>query len=280
LLQNVKRVSPWLVELFSNIPSILLTPFSPPKKKLRLPQHPDFPLAGQLPTPAIFPENHPFGPSSRPAGIQGARHTQFGSISLPNLHLNKLQSGLFPASFHQFNHPTPPSRISTGLYISEPAIQSNVSCLLTIGTPCNPQTSKKSFDGKTPHFVLFGQPILTEEQISLSNSGNSSSDKNPEKITNLSDGSGSAIHRSSCEDFPCYSDWQATKLGLETAHCKVFMESEDVGRTLDLSVLGSYEELYDKLADMFDIDKSEMMSHLVYCDAFGAVKHTGDEPFR
>lgn len=277
LLQNVKRVSPWLVELVSNIPSIHLTPFSPPRKKLRLPQHPDFPLDGPLSTPAIFPENHPLGPSTRPAGIQGARHTPFGSLSLPNLHhLSKLQTGFFPASFHQFNHPTPTSRVSTGLFISNPTIHSNVSCLLSIGSPA--QASKKSFNGKTPHFVLFGQPILTEEQISLSNSGNSSSDENPEKA-NLSYRSGSGVHQSSLEDSPRYKNWQAAKIGLETPHCKVFMESEDVGRTLDLSMLGSYEELYDKLADMFGIERSEMVSHVVYCDAFGAVKHTGDEPF-
>lgn len=157
-------------------------------------------------------------------------------------------------------------------------VHSNVSCLLTIGTP--PQDTKKSSDRKTPHFVLFGQPILTEEQITLSSSGNSSSDENPEKNANISDGSGSAINHSPSEDFPFRIDRQAEKLGLETVHCKVFMESEDVGRTLDLSVLGSYEELYKKLADMFGIEESEMMSHVVYCDAFGAVKHAGDEPFR
>ncbi|ONK79626.1 uncharacterized protein A4U43_C01F8290 [Asparagus officinalis] len=250
LLQNVKRVSPWLVELVSNIPSIHLTPFSSPRKKLRLPHHPDFPLESQYPTPTIFPENHLLGPSSRPAGIQGARHSQFGTISLPNIHLNKLHPALFPSNFH----PTPPSRISTSLFMNNPPVHNNVSCLLTIGTP--PQALKKPFDKKAPQFVLFGQPILTEEQISLSNSLNSSSDDNHEKVANWS-----------CEDFPCYK------------HCKVFMESEDVGRTLDLSALDSYEELYEKLGGMFGIEKSEIMSHVVYCDAFGAVKHTGDEPF-
>jgi len=57
------------------------------------------------------------------------------------------------------------------------------------------------------------------------------------------------------------------------------MESEDVGRTIDLSVFGSYEELYGQLADMFGIEKAEIMSHLRYRDAAGAVKHTGEEPF-
>lgn len=70
-----------------------------------------------------------------------------------------------------------------------------------------------------------------------------------------------------------------TELGSETGHCKVFLESENVGRTLDLSVLGSYEELYRRLADMFGIQKSDMKSHVLYRDATGAVKHTGDEAF-
>ena len=49
--------------------------------------------------------------------------------------------------------------------------------------------------------------------------------------------------------------WQ---LGLDTGHCKVFLESEDVGRTLDLSCFGSYEELYMRLANMFGLERSEI----------------------
>ncbi|KAK1307986.1 Auxin response factor 18 [Acorus calamus] len=298
LLQNVKRVSPWLVELVSNMPAIHLTPFSPPRKKLRLPHHPDFPLVmdGHLPLPPF--SGNPLGPNSpmccvpdnsTPAGIQGARHAQFG-ISLSDLQFNKLQTGLFADV-------QAPSRISsTGLFIGNPnSIHENVSCLLTIGTPS--QSTKESDNGKpaSHQFLLFGQPILTEQQISLSGSretvstvltGNSSSDGNQDKTANLLDGSGSVNHQhgtmdsSSCEGgFPWYKDRRASESGLETGHCKVFMESEDVGRTLDLSVLGSYEELYVRLGDMFGIDKSELLSHVLYRDGAGSVKHAGDEPF-
>jgi hypothetical protein len=52
------------------------------------------------------------------------------------------------------------------------------------------------------------------------------------------------------------------------------------GRTLDLSVLGSYDELYRRLANMFGIERPDMLSHVLYRDATGAVKQTGDEPFR
>ncbi|KAL0417717.1 UNVERIFIED_CONTAM: Auxin response factor 22 [Sesamum radiatum] len=73
--------------------------------------------------------------------------------------------------------------------------------------------------------------------------------------------------------------YHASDLGLDTGHCKVFMESEDVGRTLDLSVLGSYEELYKRLEHMFGIEKLETLSHVFYRDATGAVKQAGAEPF-
>ncbi|XP_010253698.1 PREDICTED: auxin response factor 18-like [Nelumbo nucifera] len=297
LLQNVKCVSPWLVELVSNMPAIHLSPFSPPRKKFRLPQHPDFPLDSQFQIPSF--SGNPLGPSSplcclsdnTPAGIQGARHAQFG-ISLSDLHLNKLQSGLFPASFQRLDNTTPPSKINNGLIRGNPNGSENISCLLTIGS--STQSSRKSDGRKSPGFLLFGQPILTEQQISLSCSGetvspvltgNSSSEgNNQDKATNFSDGSGSALNQlgpldNSCEGFPWYKERPTTEIGLETGHCKVFMESEDVGRTLDLTVLGSYEELYRRLANMFGIERSEMLSRVLYQDATGAVKHTGDEPF-
>ncbi|KAJ6819372.1 auxin response factor 18-like isoform X1 [Iris pallida] len=289
LLQNVKRVSPWLVELVSNMPAIHLAPFSPPRKKLRVPSHPDFPLdTTQFPAPQFssgpFGRNGGGGPlccfpqhGGTPAGngIQGTRQSHYG-VPLSDLHLNKLQSGLLQTAgfHHRLDHThthAPPTRISTGLFISNnpAAIHDDVSCLLTIGRP----SADTSCDGKkasSPQLVLFGQTILTEEQISLS-SGNSSSD-------------GSAPgthHRKYAGNISPWSRDRGTaiELALETGHCKVFMESEDVGRTLDLSIFGSYEELHGRLADMFGTEKSEMVSHVLYRDAAGAVKHTGDEPF-
>lgn len=284
LLQNVKRVSPWLVELVSNMPAIHLAPFSPPRKKLRIPPHPDFPLdAHQLPPPP-FPNPHGsplccFPQDSTPAGIQGARHAQYG-ISLSDLHLNKLQSGLFHRGFHhRFDHTTiaAPAKFTTSLFVSTPTTDDDISCLLTIGSPA---TNKSCNEKKPTQLVLFGQPILTEQQISLSSSGNSSSDGNNEKGANLSSSDVSASgsqHQNGGENSPWFRDHRAIEL--ETGHCKVFMESEDVGRSLDLTVFGSYEELYGRLADMFGIEKSEIISHLLYRDAAGAVKHTGDTPF-
>lgn len=289
LLQNVKRVSPWLVELVSNMPTIHLSPFSPPRKKLRLPQHPEFALDGQLPMP-IFPGNHLLGPSSpfgclpdnTPAGMQGARHAQYG-LSLSDLHFNKLQSGLFPVGLQPLDHAAMPTRHFSYPIIHKPSSSDNVSCLLTMGNCA--QSPKKTIKSKEPQFVLFGKPILTEQQISSCSgdtispvrTGNSSSDGNADKMGNTSDGSGSALNLqgaqepSSCEGF---------EANLETGHCKVFMETEDVGRSLDLSLLGSYEELYGKLADMFGIGTSEVLNHVLYRDVTGAARQLGDETFR
>lgn len=302
LLQNVKRVSPWLVELVSNMPAIHLTPFSPPRKKMRLPQHPDFfPFEGQLPGPTFSGNHHllgtssPFGclPDKTPAGMQGARHAHYG-LSLSDIHLNKLQSGLFPAGFPPLDHVATPTKFSNNTMIQRPTMSENVSCLLTMSH--SPQSTKKSEDVKPPQLMLFGKPILTEQQISLSSSGdtvspvvtgNSLSDGSGDKMANHSENSGSALHqqsvqeRSSGEGFHWYKDTRhEAEANLETGHCKVFMESEDVGRTLDFSQFKSYDELYTKLADMFGIENSETLNHVLYRDATGAVKHIGDEPFR
>ncbi|XP_021760126.1 auxin response factor 18-like [Chenopodium quinoa] len=295
LLQNVKRVSPWLVELVSNMPAIHLSPFSPPRKKFRLPHHPDFPMDGQLPVPS-FPGNflgpsNPFGclPDNSPAGMQGARHAQFG-LSLSDLHMSKLQSGLFPGGFPALDPTTTlPNRPSSSLTYQKPGSNENISCLLTMGN--SNQSIKKSDVTKPHHFVLFGKPILTEQQMSLSRSGdtvspvptgNSSSEGNVDKAGNVSDGSGSGHNqdRSSMEQLPWIKDNRADMDSeLETGHCKVFMESEDVGRTLELTLLKSYEELCSRLANMFCIESSDMLNRVVYRDGAGSSKQLGDEPF-
>ena len=201
---------------------------------------------------------------------------------------------MFPVGFPPFDHGAVPSKFSNNAMNQKPSRNDNVSCLLTMAHAT--QTPKKPDDVKAPQLILFGQPILTEKQISLSCSGdtvsavltgNSSSDGYGDKAANFSDGSGSATHqqglqdRSSGEGFQWSKDnKQESEPNLDTGHCKVFMESEDLGRTLDLSLLGSYDELYRKLADMFGIENSETLSHALYRDGSGAVKHIGDQPFR
>lgn len=288
LLQNVKRVNPWLVELVSSIPAIHMSPFSPPRKKLRLPQNPDFSMAGQYQMPLIssnfLSSNSPMCciTDNIPAGIQGARHALLEPSS-SDLHFNKLQSGLFPMGFQQLDHADPP-RIPSANFMQSTENNENISRWLKMGCPS--ETLKADNEAKMPHIFLFGQLILAEQNNSSCSGENSSSDGNPEKTSNLSDGSGTASRRngsvenSSDGGSPWYKDHQRSDLSLETGHCKVFLESEDVGRTLDLSVFSSYQELYGKLADMFGIKSSEMLSNVLYRDAAGSIKHTGDEPFR
>nr|ALX38324.1 auxin response factor 16 [Populus tomentosa] len=299
LLQNVKRVSPRLVELASNMAAIHFPPFSSPRKKLRLPQHLDFPIDGQFPMP-IFSGNF-LGPSSSfdclphntPAGMQGARHAHYG-LPLSDPHLNKLQTGLLRTGFPPLlDHTASLTKASNVQTIPKPSMCEDVSCELTMAH--STQTSKKAVDAKMPQLVLFGQAILAEQQISLSCpgnaaspvlTGNSSSEGNLDKMANFSDGSVSTLHRRglpecfSCEELQWNKDkHQKSEPSLETGHCKVFLDSEDVGRTLDLSSLGSYEELYRKLADMFGLRNSEKFSNVLYRDINGITKHIGEEPF-
>ncbi|KAI5395588.1 variant 3, Auxin response factor 16 [Lathyrus oleraceus] len=276
LLQNVRRVSPWLVELVANVPSMNLSPFSQPRKKLRMSPNSDFPLDGQIPVPT-FPSNllgtsNLFRclPENTPAGMQGARHAHYG-LPISDFHLSKVQSGLFPAGFVPFDHAAKLPNVSDNLMMQKSSMSENVSCLLSMAS--STQSSRNFDDEKKPQLVLFGQKILTEQQIS----NDRSSDGNADKVTDFSDGSGTPLHqqhlrkRYSCE----------TEASLERAdHCKVFLESEDVGRTIDLSLLESYDQLYRKLADMFGIEKYEKVSRVLYRDISGAVKHIGDEPFR
>ncbi|KAI5395587.1 auxin response factor 18 isoform X2 [Lathyrus oleraceus] len=275
LLQNVRRVSPWLVELVANVPSMNLSPFSQPRKKLRMSPNSDFPLDGQIPVPT-FPSNllgtsNLFRclPENTPAGMQGARHAHYG-LPISDFHLSKVQSGLFPAGFVPFDHAAKLPNVSDNLMMQKSSMSENVSCLLSMAS--STQSSRNFDDEKKPQLVLFGQKILTEQQIS----NDRSSDGNADKVTDFSDGSGTPLHqqhlrkRYSCE----------TEASLERAdHCKVFLESEDVGRTIDLSLLESYDQLYRKLADMFGIEKYEKVSRVLYRDISGAVKHIGDEPF-
>jgi hypothetical protein len=279
----VKRVSPWLVELVSNVPVIHFSPFTPPRKKLRFPQNLEFPLDVQFPSPTFSGNqlglNSPlFGLSDNaPACIQGARHAQFGGISLSDLNLNnnKLQLGLFPTNIQHFDVHNRISNSNNNMKIDNDKNKESLSCLLTIGKKSDKSLEKSQSDDdvvKKHQFCLFGQPILTEQQISRNCSENNLVDESKDKEKWFLDAF-SAGKGSDAAEF----SWQ---LGLDIGHCKVFLESEDVGRTLDLSLLGSYEELYKKLANMFDLEKSEMLNRVFYRDATGAVKQTGEEPFR
>ncbi|KAK1419642.1 hypothetical protein QVD17_28871 [Tagetes erecta] len=135
LLQNVKRVNPWVVEPVASIPGIHLSPFSPPRKKLRFPQGPEFPLF------------------MMPSGIQGARHTS--------------QLGLEPYPHRPVEHD------STGQLPFQER-EENISCLLTIGKDSCNQGLKRKKDAEKHVLVLFGQTIVIEPQLSDTGSNDTS----------------------------------------------------------------------------------------------------------
>ncbi|KAK4763070.1 hypothetical protein SAY86_008838 [Trapa natans] len=277
LLQNVSRVSPWLVELVSSVPIIHMSPISPSAKKFRLPMHPaGFPiLDGHLMIPPPFSGNPAGGehmsPTScllpgtfSPASILGARHFPFPSV-FSDLNL----STRFPSRPLGCSPSFDPRS-----KVADPINEEGLSCSLSIGYP-GQDDPVKPVSKKRKKFLLFGQTIVTEQQIiskcSLSDavSDNANALFSPKSSSNESSLS-----------FSLASDIQDIGLGLSTGHCKVFLESEDVGRTLDLSVLGSYEDLHCKLVSMFGIERSDMPSHLVYEDATGIARQVGKEPFR
>nr|ARR29265.1 auxin response factor 10 [Ceratopteris pteridoides] len=62
-------------------------------------------------------------------------------------------------------------------------------------------------------------------------------------------------------------------------NCKVFSESDDVGRTVDLSNFASYEQLYDALEKMFGAQKSDFLNRVICVDSMGFSRPIGDEPY-
>ncbi|KAI3799382.1 hypothetical protein L1987_34679 [Smallanthus sonchifolius] len=242
LLQNVKRVSPWLVEVVSSMPLIHLSPFSPQRKKLRLPQPPDF-AQTQTQTQTQYPLTFSGNPLSSFSSIQGARHARFGIPFLDlNLTTHKLQLSLFPSTLnHLDSHTYDGNGNGNGN-------DDDLSCLLTMGTS-SLKLDKSDEKVKRPLFLLFGQPIHIDQQLS----------------SNMD------------SQYPVNANH--TDHGLDSGHCKVFLESEDVGSTLDLSVVKSYEQLKVTLVNLLGIETFDNSSHVMYTDSTGDVKQIGDEPF-
>ncbi|KAJ6425462.1 hypothetical protein OIU84_026104 [Salix udensis] len=301
LLQNVKRVSPWLVEVASNMSAIHFPPFQSPRKKLRLPQHLDFPVVGQFPMPifsgSLLQPSSLFGflPNNIPAGMQGARHAHYG-LPLSDLHLKKLHTGLLRAGFPPLLDHTASSltKASSIQIIQKPSLSEVVSCELTMSHSTS--NSKRADDVKIPQLVLFGQRIVAEQHISRGCSDNTGSavltrnscfEGKLNKVGFRSEGSVSTLHHRGPSEHSSREGLQWNKdshlkseQSFKIGHCKVFLESEDVGRSLDLRLLESYEELYRKLAAMFGRLNPEKFSNLLYRDVNGITKHVGEEPFR
>jgi len=292
LLQNVKRVCPWLVEQVSSMPNLHLPNFSPPpRKKQRLPEFPfegqplfdpPFPPARPLPSLAPHPRPHhdhggfipffPFPDGSAAAGIQGARHAQLAPF-FSDLHIGNLQQSLLFCGVRPADHHAPAApRISTDLAIGNLPPRRDA-------PRSPPAAANKADDVKPVGIMLFGRAILTEEQMKSSSPTSPGATRKRSPNTPDRSGSGSGV----TEGSPAKNN--LLDAGLEPGHghgqCKAFVESDAVGRNLDLSALGSFEELRARLSRMFLIDDAELrMSHVLYRTAAGEVKHVGDEPFK
>ncbi|CAL5015898.1 unnamed protein product [Urochloa decumbens] len=290
LLQNVQRVCPWLVEQVSSMPNLHLPNFAPPppRKKPRIPELPFdgqpllFDLAAGFPLHQNHHHHHhglvPFLPfpdgSAAAAGIQGARHAQVAPPLFPDLlHIGNtnLQQTLLPCGFRpaaDHHSPAPPPTISTDLAIGIPP-----------PPPPPPRSPSRKAAGKVKPpagIMLFGQAILIEEQM-RSNGETSPPPAAAAGNKGSPDGSGSGVTEGSPAKNKS-SLWAGDNNS--PSECKVFVESDAVGRSLDLSALGSFEELCARLSAMFCIDAADLRSRLLYRTADGEEKHAGDEPFR
>ncbi|XP_061347086.1 auxin response factor 18-like [Gastrolobium bilobum] len=235
LLQNVKCVNPWLVELVSTIPSFHLSPFSPPRKKQRFLQDPYFHLINQIPMPSFSSNLHNYTNSlcniqdnDSSAGIQGARHAQLG-LTPSDLPFNKLQPDMLFGGFSRLEeHEAQPVTVRPpcGTYNSSTKNNVDISCLLTVGNPG--LSFKESNEAKGPHILLFGKLIRTEQKssnnCSASTTANSVSEGTSLKTSNASDGIGSALNQNSSVDnssdggSPWYKDQHKSDLGTENVN--------------------------------------------------------------
>ncbi|CAJ2629613.1 unnamed protein product [Trifolium pratense] len=244
LLQNVKCVNPWLVELVSNMPNFNLSPFTPPRKKPRFIQDPYFHLINQLPMPTSssssltsfsninllnytnsslcnIQDNSPNYSSS--SSIQGARHAQFGSNNnFPSdlIPFNKLQQDMFLGnlSMSRFDKKQP-IRPTCGPNNNN---KNNVdlSCLLSVGNSGQSYKELSNIEAKAPHkhqILLFGKLIHTEQQNNSSNvskSGSLSEGITSLKTSNVSSSSDPVENSSDGGSPPWYKDQQQHKTDL------------------------------------------------------------------
>ncbi|KAI5404730.1 hypothetical protein KIW84_051765 [Lathyrus oleraceus] len=141
VLTNMKMLNLWQVEIVSNMPS---------RKKLKLSQHPTFPIDGQLSMPSLSNNNQPpnvpilYLLETSPAGMQGARHDHFS------------HSKSFPSN----NDATTSNTVPNNPSLQEANTCEDVLCSTSIST----QPSEKLDHAKSKQIVLFGQTIQIDSE--------------------------------------------------------------------------------------------------------------------
>ncbi|XP_058091311.1 auxin response factor 17-like [Magnolia sinica] len=220
VLPNVKRVSPWQVELVPNTAQIQF-PF-PPTKKIRLPQSPEFPADGGGPmflpltglTNTMTGHVNPslFNFNTSPAGMQGARHDP---ICVSTNFIPKQHHSLFSDNFFGNKMSPKVSCVSTELNIGSTSRSENSSpksqgSVHFVGEELfSNQTCKATVKDGGGSFQLFGQTIQTKQPVEGGSFGNG--------VRTNNDAS------------------------------KGYKEIGGVGGTLDFSLTNPYKQLYDQL---------------------------------
>ncbi|MCO5604779.1 hypothetical protein L7F22_058950 [Adiantum nelumboides] len=259
---------------------------------------------------------HGFAADNVSVGMQGARQDGSFGLAISDFRPSSVQPRRIWESFdnHKQHSTTNIGKVSTDLSISNfltEGSSSTLSTLLTVGSSNNEPTlnsngSKwnKDTNLKPKHtpFLLFGKTIDTSQSLwyppAQIASGSSVDCQGHETFTagNQSEALGrkgslvssQASHVHPDEAFDPLSteigtlNWfnnPASSVDTEK-HCKVFRESDDVGRTVDLSIFGSYEELYEKLSLMFGMHKAEFLGRVVCLDLMGSSVPIGEEPYR
>ncbi|PKA61935.1 Auxin response factor 18 [Apostasia shenzhenica] len=262
--QELNSVSPWQLEPTSKMPPIILSSIPLSRMKVHIPHHSDIPVGIQSPA-TIFP--HWRSSLYLPSSMQGARHSFLYGIPPKDISNGNLQCGIFHAAFllPDRTYSPPPTVSGAQVITSDSSFKEQ--------TMTNEEENSKE-GKKKPETVplrLFGTPVYPDEQLSLrisSSSVASSSDREEINIPKV------RHHSSSSQK----ADTLATNY--QAAHCKVFMEYENVGRVIDLSAIVSLEDLYYRLLNMFEVHISDLVDRIVFRDAANAeVKLGTDEPF-
>jgi len=295
LLQGVSRVSPWQVKLLATFP-MQLPPFSLPKKKLRaaLPQELQLQAPGLLGLPLASTSHGlpamPWRSSSAlvddsSAGMQGARHDHFNGLPAVDFRsCNYKRPREFNQENHQLFHPqTEDSHTAnTNLHnyfsplprrpdVPVPSIQSPAFMSASVSAQLEPPVKKTS--AAATSFFLFGQ------FIDPSCASKSQERPNGQQVMETRNASSENDKARDSSRGNMLKWLHANDEGATTSpQFKVSMEGDDVGRTLELSLFNTYDELYSRLGAMFSV--SQLQDCVVYRDVRGSIRRIGDEPFR
>ena len=81
------------------------------------------------------------------------------------------------------------------------------------------------------------------------------------------------------QPFSCSQGQEMLPGETQPKYCRVYNESDDVDRSVDVSSFSSFEELYERLETMLGAEKYQFLNRLVYFNAMGFPRYVGKEPY-